>query len=362
MIKEITCCSEKESERPLLIFMTYSGLGDLIMALPLLVNLKSRYRVFPVIQERHEGLARLLCDDGILEAYLLINASLRFRRNPLEHLKICHAVSRLRPEVVLIYGKHLLALAARLGLFRTKMNLFCFPERKYSLTNRIFKALDTTGNQMRDYLSFAETLGVHCAKVLHGLSEPQKKMLVQNAKPSIGFSEYVVVAPRTSDYRREATLHFFRECIKIIAQEERLPVVVTGTSENCSAAVDLVEGFSNQTVLNLVGKTNIQDLLGLLAGARFLLSNDSGNLHLAVLVNTPSVVVTGPTVPKQRLFEDSIGKVRPIQLGLSCSPCKGFSHQYRCPGPFLHCLTGLTPSHAREVLIAACQSSMRSDI
>ena len=57
--------------RPVLVFVTYTGLGDFIMALPLFGMLRSDFYVLPVVKSSAEDIARLLCQDGLLEGYLL---------------------------------------------------------------------------------------------------------------------------------------------------------------------------------------------------------------------------------------------------------------------------------------------------
>ena len=144
--------------RPVLVFITYTGLGDLIMALPLFGMLRSDFYVLPVVKSSDEDLARLLCQDGLLEGYLIVDESLKFRRNPLAHLKLCFTLSRLRPDVVVIYGKLLLAFAAHLGLLRAGRTLFCLPWGVTPPPSRSFEALTPTGNRMADCLQFAKKL------------------------------------------------------------------------------------------------------------------------------------------------------------------------------------------------------------
>src|SRR6267142_2447395 len=106
-------------KRPVLVFITYTGLGDLLMALPLFEMLRSKFYALPLVGSSHGDLARLLCDDGLLEDYLPVRESLKFRRNPLGQVKLLFSLYRLRPDVVLMYGKLLLGIAAYLGLLRT---------------------------------------------------------------------------------------------------------------------------------------------------------------------------------------------------------------------------------------------------
>ena len=348
--------SNDADTRPVLVFVTYTGIGDLLMALPLLGTVRSQFHALPVIPSLYADLARLLRQDGLLEGYLLAEESLIFYRNPLGHFLTCRALSRLRADVVAIYGKLMMAYGARLGVLRAGRVLFCHPRGVAPPATGTFEVLSPTGNQTRDYLQFAEKLGGQATAARVRLSEGLKEQLEGAARPLISHPSYAVVAPWTSDRRKDAPLQFFRECINMILTEGRLPVIVTGSTRHRSTASTLLQGFSDEQVTDLVGTTSLQQLLGILAGARFLLTNDGGTLHLARLVGTPAIVAFGPTTPGQLLDDPSQGLVT-LRLGLSCSPCANTPFHYRCPGAYLQCLRGLEPLSAREPLLTACQSA-----
>ncbi|MGH7370017.1 MAG: glycosyltransferase family 9 protein [Candidatus Methylomirabilaceae bacterium] len=342
--------------RPLVVFVTYTGIGDLLMALPLFGALRSKFQVLPLIPSLHTELARLLREDELLEDFLPAKRSLVFYRNPLEHILACWALSRLQPDIVAIYGKLVMAYGARVGLLRAGRVLFCHPGGIAPRPTSTLEVVPTTGNQTRDYLQFAEKLKVPLTTNRAFLTEASKSRLEREARALIGYSSYAVVAPWASDPRKEAPPRFFRECIEIIVTEGRLPVVVTGLPRNRSAGLSLLRGFSDKWVANLVGATTIPQAVGLLAGARFLLTNDGGTLHLARLVGTPAIAAFGPTAPEQLLHDPARGIVT-LRLGLSCSPCANTPFHYRCPEAYLKCLRELEAPAARDLLLAACRSA-----
>lgn len=103
----------RTTERPLVIFITYTGIGDLLMALPMLGRLRSRFHALPVVPRPYGELAQLLLQDDLLDDYLLTDEDLVFSRDPAGHFHICRALSRLQPDAVIIYGKLMMAYAAR---------------------------------------------------------------------------------------------------------------------------------------------------------------------------------------------------------------------------------------------------------
>ncbi|MGB7948009.1 MAG: glycosyltransferase family 9 protein, partial [Candidatus Binatia bacterium] len=326
-VKEVLYAERTSADsRPLLVFVTYTGLGDLLMALPLFAVLKARFYVLPVVKSSDEDLVQLLCEDGLLEGYLAVDQNMRFRQNPMGHMKLCIALSRLRADVVLIYGKLLLAAAAYLGLLRAGHILFCIPYGSMPPSSRRFASLAPTGNQTSDYLQFARKLGIDSEPMRVQLTEHSKERLRQALSARIKWPSYAVIAPWAGDPRREASPRFFRQCIETIVKHGGLPVVVTGMPQNRPQAKSLLSGLPQEYVNDVTGATDTRQMLALLQGARFLLANDSGNLHLAGLVGTRSLVAFGPTGPDQLLLGEATNRVTPFSLRLSCSPCSRSSH------------------------------------
>jgi heptosyltransferase-2 len=82
---------------------------------------------------------------------------------------------------------------------------------------------------------------------------------------------------------------------------------------------------------DLTGKTGLTDLLGLLAEASVLITNDSGPLHLANALRTPAVAVFGPTDPRATgPFHPPSRVVR--ASGIPCWPCdfRDCPYDHRC--------------------------------
>ncbi|RYG35934.1 glycosyltransferase family 9 protein [bacterium] len=79
---------------------------------------------------------------------------------------------------------------------------------------------------------------------------------------------------------------------ELLAEGHR--VALLGGKEEADRALPLVEKYGSG-VVNLVGKTSIRQTLGALAGLRLMLGADTGLLHMAAAVDTPTVTVFGPT-------------------------------------------------------------------
>jgi heptosyltransferase-2 len=84
-------------------------------------------------------------------------------------------------------------------------------------------------------------------------------------------------------------------------------------------AVDAVRSAVTTRVLDLSGRTTIGTLGAVLAEADLLISNDTGPMHLAAAVGTPTVAIFGSTNP---VWTRPYGpRTRVVRHEVPCSPC-----------------------------------------
>lgn len=106
-----------------------------------------------------------------------------------------------------------------------------------------------------------------------------------------------------------------------------IKVVLTGLSEEQELAKVLPTSLS---VVNLIGKTDILQLGALLERCEVCLTCDSGPMHIAAAVGTPTVTLFGPTSPVRH---QPYGKGHTvIEKSVSCRPCyKQICHRHDAP-------------------------------
>jgi heptosyltransferase-2 len=112
-----------------------------------------------------------------------------------------------------------------------------------------------------------------------------------------------------------------------------------GTDATDTAAVRSLD----PAAIDLAGRTSLAALVGLLAGARVVVANDSGTMHLAAALGRPVVGIFGSTSP---VWTGPVGPfARSVVQPTWCAPC--FART--CAQDF-GCMLRLTPEHIFDTL------------
>lgn len=126
----------------------------------------------------------------------------------------------------------------------------------------------------------------------------------------------------------------YREIAKrLLDEDESTFLVFFGDTASFSMMKNICQGLSGRAI-NLAGTTNLRELSCLLAACSLLLTNDSGPMHIASALGTPVVALFGSTDP------DLTGPYKNglvINKKVECSPC----FKRKCPIDF-RCMTKIT--------------------
>ncbi|MEP9383797.1 glycosyltransferase family 9 protein [Nocardioides sp. KR10-350] len=125
--------------------------------------------------------------------------------------------------------------------------------------------------------------------------EPDDVALAPPATPSRAPGAVVVHPGAASGSRRWPAERFAAVAARLGAAGHR--VVVTGSPAEARLADDVRRLAGLPADALLAGRTDLADLAALVAGARLVVSGDTGIAHLASAYRTPSVLLFGPTPP-----------------------------------------------------------------
>jgi heptosyltransferase-2 len=124
-------------------------------------------------------------------------------------------------------------------------------------------------------------------------------------------------------------------------------VVMLGGEQDRPIA-DRVLEYAGRDVVDLVGKTTLRDLLGILHRLRMLITNDSGPMHMAVALGVPVVAVFCSTT-RDLGFYPYTNRAVVVEKNLACRPC-GPHGGRRCPIGTEECMRGIAPADVLQAV------------
>lgn len=133
--------------------------------------------------------------------------------------------------------------------------------------------------------------------------------------PDLPKKDYAVIAPGA----RWPTKMWPPERFGRVASMLPLITVVVGSPSERPLAEEVVRSSQGKAV-SLAGKTGLKELAAVIGGAKFMLCNDSGPMHIAAAMGVPVFAIFGPTDP---LKTGPYGEGHTIiRNNVSCSPCR----------------------------------------
>jgi heptosyltransferase-2 len=106
-------------------------------------------------------------------------------------------------------------------------------------------------------------------------------------------------------------------------------VVLLGGPSERALTLEILESMK-AAPLDLSGKTSLEELMGILGALSIFVTNDSGPMHVAAALGTPTVAVFGPTDERETGPMGQASKV--VRKEVDCSPClfKECPTDHRC--------------------------------
>lgn len=156
-----------------------------------------------------------------------------------------------------------------------------------------------------EHLAWARSLlgngaGAHLAVVLPGASTPLKRW-----------------APER-----------YRQVVQWLI-DQGLRVAIIGGATDVEAAQQVIHGLDPSRVINLAGTTNLPHTSAVIALADVYVSSDTGPLHIAYGVGTPTVHMFGSGILEK--WAPAGSRYRAVHKALPCSPCTRYGYTPPCP-------------------------------
>lgn len=117
------------------------------------------------------------------------------------------------------------------------------------------------------------------------------------------------------------------------------PVILLGGSEDAHRG-EVISQIPGLNVMNACGKYSLMQSASLVRQADFIITNDTGLMHIAAALRKPIVSVWGNTAPELGMYpylKDEIPQLISEIKGLKCRPCSKIGFD-KCPKGHFNCM------------------------
>lgn len=159
--------------------------------------------------------------------------------------------------------------------------------------------------------------------------------------------QFIVIAPTASQSGKSMDKYLCRALIEqLTAVGEQVVLVSAPTNRELAFIQDVTAELNvSPHMMNLAGRLQIAELVALVSMAKCCVCMDSGTMHVAVSVGTPTVTLFGPG--DERTTGPWTGPHKVISQPLTCRPC----YRNGCgDSGVADCLSGIPVSRVLEAI------------
>jgi len=125
---------------------------------------------------------------------------------------------------------------------------------------------------------------------------PKNDLIKSNITRKMSFDEtrdrpFIVMNPGGKYKVKYWPAERFGRVAKIISEKYDLNVILTGITTETNIAEEVTLAADKKNILNLVGKTNVFELIEILRLAKGCITNDTGTMHIAAMLGIPTVAI-----------------------------------------------------------------------
>lgn len=148
--------------------------------------------------------------------------------------------------------------------------------------------------------------------------------LNHNMWQDLKLGDYIVINPNASDLRIERkwpAVNYIYLINQIMDLYPEIKVVLTGSSDEILYVAGIKNGIFEKhqhRIIDTSGKLELSELIRLIGQSRFMITNDSGPMHIAFALKKMTIALFGPCSPVMYSIQNN---VEFVYKKIHCSPC-----------------------------------------
>lgn len=328
-------------------------IGDLVMATPVLTDLRKAYPKAHITAMCRTPISDLLYEDREIDELFCFSKTNHFGRRS-DKRDVIEKLKRGKYDLGILLT-HSFSSAWWFWLGGVKKRLgYRGNGRGFLLTDKVSLPKNVHEQHLVEtYKMLLEPLGIPLSKSKPRIYLTEKE--ISDAKTllkQLGISsEHALVGINPGAAYGSAKCWLpdrFRDVTKRLLKLEHVRIIYFGDQASMPLVKEICQDLPSP-VINLAGLTSLRELASLIKLCKVLLTNDSGPMHIAAAVGTPLVALFGST------NETATG---PYQMGtvinkhVSCSPC----YHRECPIDF-RCMKKIESDEVYQEIIKSLEEN-----
>ncbi len=330
---------ELGTEKPLILVVRFSSIGDVLLTTPVLRAIKTRWPESHLVFLTKERFAAVLERNSHLDEIVRVGDSAGAEEMRIAARKL---LNRPWDLFVDLHGSIRSRLVGRVVGARYKVR---YNNLRLKRTLLIYGRVDLYGaappSVPERYAACLKKFGVElddkpCEFQLCESDREEADSLLKTQWP--GPVKILAVAPGAAWPIKRWPAKYFAEAARKISEQKGWEILLLGGPGDSSTCAEVAARLPDrQKILDLSGKLSLRGSAAAVARADFLLTNDTGLMHIATAVGTPLTAVFGPTVRQLGYFPYRAANARVVESKLWCRPCT-HNGRAKCPLGHLRCM------------------------
>lgn len=299
-----------------ILLVTLTNVGDAILTLPVLDALARNYPGARIDICIGPGTQDIFSQDQRVSKVFVFNK----RGGLFEKYRLIKKFGKIKYDLVV-------------DLKNSAIPFFLQPKYRTSFLRQAKKGM----HKREEHLSKIKKMGISCREPQFNIAITEEDKKKANTLLSgLRNKKYVVLNIGSKSHMKRWPVENFAGLCQRIREDLSKSVVIIGKNEGLKnpdsdrVIADKFNALSGGKALDIVGKTGIRDLAYIIKCADAIVTNDSGPMHIASAVNTPTIALFGPTDAKK--YGPLSDKKMVLHKHLKCSPCEksSCSQNYEC--------------------------------
>ncbi len=311
-----------------ILLIKFWGMGSLILAAPVFKAIRKSHpgvRIHLATLEQNLTMARMLGLADELHPLILDSSPSAVPGNIIDYFARIRQV-KVDAVIDLEYLSRFSAIVSYLSGASLRIGFHSWDVWRGNLHNRPV-AFSPYWHVTDNFLNLHKSLGIEIEPDHHAelnLDQGEQQAADQvGSRFGIDKSEtLIVINPNASTMALERRWpeEYFIELINRIEDQGLGRTALIGAADEADFIASLHQRLKRpDKTLDLAGRLSLAELVGLLRITSLLVTNDSGPLHLADLLSTPTVSFFGPETPS--LYGPRGADNTILYKGIDCSPC-----------------------------------------